>query len=876
MDFKRPHEYLTKLSETYGNVFHLRLGRTKIVVVCGYKMVKEAIVTNADIFVDRPYNAVHDRFYSGTTDGLFASSGEIWKTHRRFALSTLRTFGLGKNVTEQSIIEELLHLLEEVAKEKGAPFHPGKLFNNAASNIICQLVMGRRYDYSDHNFSTMHKKMADVIKDEGSMWGRLYDSFPWLMKHLPGPHNIMFADFVALQEFLSEEIKRHQQDLDHNNPRDYIDSFLIEMENHKESELGFTKANLVLCSLDLFAAGTETTSITLQWALIHLIRHPEIQKKVQAEIDQVIGQNRLPSMSDRPNMPYTDAVIHEVQRIGNIVPLNLLRAATKDTVIGGHVIPKGTTLLPMLTSVLFDKNEWETPDSFNPGHFLDSHGRFVKRDAFLPFSAGKRVCLGEGLAKMELFLFLVGLLQKFSFSAPDGVELSTDSIIGTTSVPKPFKIHATLSETYGNIFSLRLGKTKIVVVCGYKMVKEAIVNNAESFMDRPYSAIIDRYNSGTTDGIFASSGEQWKTHRRFALSTLRTFGFGKNVTEQSICEELLHMQEEVAKEKGAPFHPAKLFNNAASNIICQLVMGRRYDYADHNFSTMLKYMADVIKDEGSLWGRLYEWFPWLMKHLPGPHNIMFANFIALQEFLGEEIKRHQQDLDHNNPRDYIDSFLIEMENHKESELGFTKANLVLCSLDLFAAGTETTSTTLQWALIHLIRHPEIQKKVQAEIDQVIGQNRLPSMSDRPNMPYTDAVIHEIQRFGNIVPLNILRSSRKDTMLGSYFIPKGTTLLPMLTSVLFDKNEWETPDSFNPGHFLDSHGRFVKRDAFLPFSAGKRVCLGEGLAKMELFLFLVGLFQKFSFSAPDGVELSTDSIIGTTNVPKPFKIHATVR
>uniref|UniRef100_A0A8D3E3V4 Cytochrome P450, family 2, subfamily N, polypeptide 13 n=1 Tax=Scophthalmus maximus TaxID=52904 RepID=A0A8D3E3V4_SCOMX len=404
VDSKHPHIYFTKLADIYGNVFSVRLGRT--------------------------------------SGGLFMSNGQTWKRQRRFALSTMRNFGLGKSLTEQSISEEVRYLLEEIEKEKGEPFRTSGLLNNAVSNIICQLVMGKRFDYSDQNFQTMLKYLSEVIRLEGSIWGLLYDSFPSLMTLLPGPHNEMFSYYDSLQDFIRKELEGHKKDLDRSNPRDYIDAFLIEMENHKESDLGFTETNLTLCSLDLFLAGTETTSTTLQWALVYLIRSPDIQEKVQAEIDSVIGQTRLPTMADRPNLPYTEAVIHEVQRMGNIIPLNGLRKAAKDTTLGGYFIPKGTSLMPMLTSVLFDKNEWETPDTFNPGHFLDAEGKFVRNEAHLPFSAGKRVCLGEGLARMELFLFLVGLLQKFSFSVPDGVELNTEGITGMTRVPHPFKVYA--------------------------------------------------------------------------------------------------------------------------------------------------------------------------------------------------------------------------------------------------------------------------------------------------------------------------------------------------------------------------------------------------------------------------------------------------
>ncbi|XP_037626180.1 cytochrome P450 2J6-like [Sebastes umbrosus] len=171
VDSKQPHIYFTKLADVYGNVFSVRLGSDKMVFVSGYKMVKEAIVTQANNFVDRPYSATQYRNYSGDSAGLFTSNGETWKRQRRFALSTLRTFGLGKSTLEQSICEEIRHLQEEIEKEKGEPFNPASLFNNAVSNIICQLVMGKRFDYSDHNFKIMLKHLSELFRLQGSIWG---------------------------------------------------------------------------------------------------------------------------------------------------------------------------------------------------------------------------------------------------------------------------------------------------------------------------------------------------------------------------------------------------------------------------------------------------------------------------------------------------------------------------------------------------------------------------------------------------------------------------------------------------------------------------------------------------------------------------------
>uniref|UniRef100_A0A8C1LXN4 Cytochrome P450, family 2, subfamily N, polypeptide 13 n=1 Tax=Cyprinus carpio TaxID=7962 RepID=A0A8C1LXN4_CYPCA len=454
IDSKEPHVYLTKLGHAYNNIFSLRLGRDKVVFITGYKLVKEALVTQAENFADRPYSPVLNFQYPMEhnyiliicvrTAGLFFSNGEMWKKQRRFALSTLRNLGLGKKTVELAICEESRFLLDEIDKQKGGVFDPTILFNNAVSNIICQMVFGQRFDYANHQFRTMLKYISKSIQLEGSVWGQLYEAFPVIMKHLPGPHNDIFSNYKLLQDFVKEVVVKHKAELDPSEPRDYIDSFLIEMmKKPHETTDGFDEENIVPCVLDLFLAGTETTSTALCWGLIYLITYPEVQEKVQEEIDRVTGRSKEPRIADKANMPYTEAVIHEILRFGEIVPMNGLRVADNDTTLGECFIPKGTAILPILHSVLFDENEWETPYEFNPGHFLDKEGRFVRRDAFMPFSAGKRVCLGEQLARMELFLFFVSLLGKFRFSAAEGEKLSLDGVIGVTRTPHPFKIHAT-------------------------------------------------------------------------------------------------------------------------------------------------------------------------------------------------------------------------------------------------------------------------------------------------------------------------------------------------------------------------------------------------------------------------------------------------
>uniref|UniRef100_A0AAV2KXU6 Cytochrome P450 n=1 Tax=Knipowitschia caucasica TaxID=637954 RepID=A0AAV2KXU6_KNICA len=437
MDFQS----VNKLSEDYGPIFSLRRGTDKLVFVSGYKMVKEALVNQLDSFTERPVIPLFHVIFKGI--GIALSNGYLWKKQRKFAKTHLRYFGDGQKTLEKYIEQECTFLCESFKEEQGKAFNPQATVANAVSNIISSVVFGHRFEYTDERFRRILQLDAEAVLLSGSTIAQLYDVAPSLMKHLPGPHQTVHKNYFQILDFLMQEIKTHQENVNPDDPRDYIDVYLLEMEKKKEDPLaGFNLETLLVCTLDLVEAGTETTATTLRWALVFMMNYPEIQEKVQAEIDAVIGQSRQPVLTDRPHMPYTDAVIHEVQRVGNLLPLGFPKMASKDTTLGGYLIPKGTVMASNLSSVLFDKNEWETPDVFNPEHFLDAEGRFRRREAFLPFSAGKRMCLGEHMAKIQLFLFFAALLQRFSLRAAPGEMPSLMGVQGFTNSPEQFRVIA--------------------------------------------------------------------------------------------------------------------------------------------------------------------------------------------------------------------------------------------------------------------------------------------------------------------------------------------------------------------------------------------------------------------------------------------------
>ena len=181
--------------------------------------------------------------------------------------------------------------------------------------------------------------------------------------------------------------------------------------------------------MDLFGAGSETTSSTLTFAILYLTRHPALQTRARREIEAVLG-GRPVQLEDRPRMPYTEAVIHEVLR-HSCITYTSPHATTEDVTFHGYLLPKGTAVYADVASIMNDPKHWDQPDTFNPDRFLDSEtGAFRRQQRCIPFLVGKRYCLGQQLALHQLFLFLTGLLQHFTFTTP----LSSPEMVNTEPI----------------------------------------------------------------------------------------------------------------------------------------------------------------------------------------------------------------------------------------------------------------------------------------------------------------------------------------------------------------------------------------------------------------------------------------------------------
>ncbi|XP_045589883.1 cytochrome P450 2J6 [Procambarus clarkii] len=421
-----PPVALQKFADKYGGILSFKTFGRWNVLITDVEIMKTALASS--VFSDRIdllLFDVRDQIIMGdkwARLGIISTSGEVWKNQRRFTLRSLKDLGFGRQSIEPIMRSELEDLLEYFSRRQGQKLDIGLVFNKSIVNVIWALVIGKRFSHTDARLHQLVDKVNKMIQSFNPFHPAL--QWRWFKKLFPNLKIIRETEgyMVDFLKFIEEEMAQHQLETGGvDDSTSYIGAYQLEMKEAAQEgrETPLTLPHLKANVLELFLAGSETTSTSLWWAVYLLASNPKVQQTMQEELDQVVGRDNLPTLDHMDSVPYTTAAIYEVQRVGDLVPISIPHQTSQDTVLGEYNIPKGTCVLFNLSGALKDPRYWKHPDRFWPEHFLTPEGKVFKPEPFLPFGSGKRVCLGESLARLELFLFITTLVHKFSWRLSD-------------------------------------------------------------------------------------------------------------------------------------------------------------------------------------------------------------------------------------------------------------------------------------------------------------------------------------------------------------------------------------------------------------------------------------------------------------------------
>jgi len=470
------------------------------------------------------------------------------------------------------------------------------------------------------------------------------------------------------------------------------------------------------------------------------------------------------------------------------------------------------------------------------------------------------------LPVLELLILIASLLliiRKWNLRPPNFPSgLPRVPILGSLPFLGPNLFEVMKRNSHQKIWSFFMGSCPVIVITDYDLFKEAMSD--DTFEDRSSLGANDDFfrpdKNGQRKGIMFSNGKIWVEQRRFSHRQMKDFGFGRTGMEPLIVEEAIKMKNVLTKRVGKPTSLKLQLNVSILNALWHILTGETMEYDNPRLNEIIEKFYIMMARSNTVGpASLFPWLKYVIPKQCGYTNTKEAND-AVAKIIEDSLDKHLKTYDPGNKRDFTDVYISEMIKQKDNpDSSFNsingKDNYICVMTNLFVAGSETTSNTINYTLWYLCNYPEVQRKIQEEVDTVIGRDTLPSYEDRSKLPYLEAVVHETQRIVGLAFAGIPRESKRAIKLGGYDIPKGTRLFTDIYQMMHNPDYWQDPHVYRPERFLQD-GKFQPDKRFLAFGIGKRDCMGKVLAQMELLLFLSIFLQSFKFSFPADYDPST--------------------
>ncbi|XP_072083149.1 phenylacetaldehyde oxime monooxygenase CYP71AN24 isoform X2 [Arachis hypogaea] len=435
-----PHQSLKALSKKYGPLLLLQLGQTQALVVSSAELVEEIAKSHDVAFSNRANNKAARVFFHQCNEVAFAPYGEEWRKKRKLCVLELLSTNRVKSFQpiRKNEVSMMINSLHE-ACAKGSSVNLSKLIITTSNNISCRCIFGLKFETSDDG----RKSIAEVVrKIQFSKLGvgDLFSSLDWVdvLTGFMSRIKIIYAELDAFLEEVIEEHKRKKKNCDDNN-KDFVD-VLLQLQERDMPEFELTKDIMKALLLDLFLAGSDTVSTTIEWAFAELANNPEIMKKVQEEVRRIVGGKSMIEENDLNEMKYMKCVIKETLRLHPPGPLLIPRETANSVEIKGYHIPKKVTVYINSYAIHRDPKLWDNAEEFIPERFEDSQQVDYKGIdfQFIPFGIGRRACPGMSFGAASLEYMMANLLYWFDWKVipNNGAMIDMSELNGLTVIKK--------------------------------------------------------------------------------------------------------------------------------------------------------------------------------------------------------------------------------------------------------------------------------------------------------------------------------------------------------------------------------------------------------------------------------------------------------
>ncbi|XP_044586495.1 cytochrome P450 306a1 isoform X2 [Cotesia glomerata] len=432
IDAKAPYKSLTKLSEIYGPIFSLRMGSVYTVVLSDPKLIRTTLAK--DEFSGRAPLYLTHGIMNGY--GLICAEGELWKEQRKFVSATLKNFGAVKHSK-----------LKDASLNNKNGIDPLSILHHCIGNVMNNLVFGTVYDEDDEIWKWLRDLQEEGVKHIGVAGPLNFLPFLRYLSHYKQIMKSLVDGKLETHKYYQKLIDQYKTKIlnteDYKiNSDNFLAAFYDEMTRRQNNNSvgSFTEQQYYHLLADLFGAGTDTTLTTIRWFLLYIAISPEKQEKIYEEIKTVLDDKEEISLENSSSLILLQAAICEVQRLRSVVPVGIPHGAIKDTKIGDYDIPQGAMIIPLQWAVHMNPIYWDNPEEFIPERFISPDGSLSKPPAFIPFQTGKRMCVGDELARMVMFIFVGKIVREFKISISNNETVDLDGHCGITLVPKEHKL----------------------------------------------------------------------------------------------------------------------------------------------------------------------------------------------------------------------------------------------------------------------------------------------------------------------------------------------------------------------------------------------------------------------------------------------------